>query len=397
MLQAEFYEDRTANSSIFKQNVDIAAQLGIEACVLDAGWFGDAAERWWETVGDWDRENPLLTHGVKAAFDYAHAKGMQVGLWVEIERMGAASRLLRDHADWAMTKRGERIPNLDLSKPEVAQWAEDTLVGLIEKYELDCYRIDYNISTGEGGEAQRGGFTENVLWRYYDGLYAVFDHIRARFPGLLLENCSSGGGRTDLGILSRFHYTQVTDRWSPAPQLKIMNGMSLALPPELCMPLLGAISDGVSDIDFMLRIGLFGHMTVSGIFPTMAERHTEARKRWKHTIDLYKSFVRPMLSTCRMFHHTPIQRQTEPGEWVALECASPDGSRAYAAVFRLPGAVDAAYPLRLKGLDASRQYRVRSDNSGRTWEASGVALAEHGLSVAVPAALTSELLLFEAV
>ena len=378
------------------EEVDVAKDAGVELFMLDAGWFGEASERWSETVGDWNRENPLLVSGVKAAFDYAHAQGLQVGLWVEIERMGVASNLLRDHDDWAMRKRGERIPNLDLSKPEVARWVEDTIAGLIEKYELDCFRLDYNISTGEGGEAERGGFTENVLWRYYDGLYAVFDHIRARFPGLLLENCSSGGGRTDLGIMSRFHFTQVTDRWSPGPQLKVMNGMSLALPPELCMPLLGAISDGVSDIDFMLRIGLFGHMSVSGIFPTMMERHAVARERWKHTIDLYKTFVRPMLSTCRMFHHTPVQRQTEEGEWVVLECVSEDAGQGYAGIFRLPGATGEAYRFYPRGLDISRSYRVTYDTTGQSREVDGGRLVDEGLRVPVAGAYTSELLLFEA-
>ena len=379
------------------EEIDVAADVGVELFMLDAGWFGEVSERWSEAVGDWNRECPLLPSGLRAAFDYAHSKGLLVGLWVEVERMGVSSHLLRDHPDWAMQKRGETILNLDLSRPELARYLEETIAGLIEKYDLDCYRIDYNISTGEGGEAERGGYTENVLWRYYEAFYGIFERIHERFPDILLENCSSGGGRTDLGIMSRFHYTQVTDRWSPGPQLKIMNGMSIALAPELCEPLLGAISDGVSDIDFMLRIGLFGHFTVSGIFPTMGEQQAVARERWVHAIDLYKTFVRPMLSTCRMFHHTPIQRQTEEGDWVVLECASPDGGRGYVGVFRLGGATEDAYHLYPKGLDVSKRYRVTYDTSGRSREMDGGMLVDQGLRVVVPGGFTSELLLFEAV
>ena len=158
-----------------REEIDVAADVGVELFMLDAGWFGDVSENWFEAVGDWDRESPLLTSGIRASFDYARSKGMLVGLWVEAERMGPASRLLRDHADWAMMRRGELIPNLDLSKSEVAHYLEETIAGLIEKYELDCFRLDYNISVGEGGEAQRDGYTENVLWRYYDALYGVFD------------------------------------------------------------------------------------------------------------------------------------------------------------------------------------------------------------------------------
>lgn len=379
------------------EEIDLAADAGVELFMLDAGWFGAASERWSEAVGDWSEESPLLPSGVRAAFDRVRSTGMLCGLWVEAERMGAASALLRDHPDWQMERTGEKIPNLDLSRPEVAAHLERTIVALIERYELDCFRLDYNISVGEGGEAERAGYTENVMWRYYDALHAIFNRVRERFPNLLLENCSSGGGRTDLGMMSGFHWTQITDRWAPGPTLKVVNGLTIALPPELCETILGAISDGVSDLDFMLRIGLFGHFCVSGIFPTMEERQVAARERWRRTIDLYKTFVRPMLPTCRMFHHTPVQRQGEPGEWVVLECASPEGDRAYAGIFRLPGATDDAYQFRPRGLNPSLRYRVAYDSKDFSCEVDGLTLADRGLRILVPGAFTSELLLFEAV
>ncbi len=186
-----------------------------------------------------------------------------------------------------------------------------------------------------------------------------------------------------MGVLSRFHFTQVTDKWAPGPQLKILNGMTMALPPEICEVHVGAINDGVSDVDFMLRIGLFSHFDVCGIFPTMRKRHSAARERWQHTIGLYKDFVRPMLSESRIFHHTPIQRQMEVGEWVVLECADAAGARAYAGIFRLGGAQEDAFHFRPKGLDVSRRYRVTEDNSGRSFEARGSELANTGLHVAV--------------
>ncbi|MHB0859631.1 MAG: alpha-galactosidase, partial [Anaerolineae bacterium] len=378
------------------EEIDVAADVGVELFMLDAGWFGEVSEKWFEAVGDWDRESPLLPSGVKSAFDRVHERGMLSGLWVEAERMGPRSDLLRDHPEWQMERRGEKIPNLDLSKPEVAEYLEHKIAELIERYQLDCFRLDYNISVGEGGEAQRGGYTENVLWRHYDAFYRMFDRIHDRFPNVLLENCSSGGGRTDLGIMSRFHWTQVTDCWAPSPTLKIINGMSMSLAPELCETLLGAISDGIADIDFMLRIGLFGHFCVSGVFPSMDERQATAREHWRHAIQLYKDFCRPMLSTCKLFHHTPIQRPMEQGEWVALEAAAPDASRAYAAVFRLGDAHGDAYTLFPKGLDVGRRYRVTMDNTGRAMVVEGAALLNDGLRVPVSAPFTSELLLFEA-
>jgi alpha-galactosidase len=377
--------------------IDVAADVGVELFLLDAGWFGRAADRWLEAAGDWGEESSLLPHGVQAAFDRARERGMLCGLWVEAERMGATSRLLREHPDWQMERRGMKIPNLDLSRPEVAAYFERTIAGLIEKYRLDCFRLDYNISIGEGGEAERYGYTENVLWRYYEALYGVFDRIHRRFPDVLLENCSSGGGRTDFGIMSRFHWTQITDLWAPAPTLKIVNGMTLALPPELCETLGGAISDGVADLDFQLRVSVFGHFCASGIFPAVDQQHARARERWRHAIELYKTFVRPMLATSRLYHHTPIQRQREAGSWVVLECAGPDRGRAFAGIWRLAGACDDTYHFRARGLDRGRRYRVTFDTAGQSYEVAGDALVDHGLHVRVEGPLTSELILFEAV
>jgi len=387
--------DQVTEAQVYEE-IDIAADTGIELFMLDAGWFGGDDSKWCEAVGDWERESPLLTHGVRAVFDRIHERGMLGGLWVEAERMGSASHILRDHPDWQMQVRGERIPNLDLSRPEVAEYLEATIVGVIERYNLDCFRLDYNISIGIGGEREYAGYLENILWRYYDALYGIFDRIHARFPRLLLENCSSGGGRNDLGIMKRFNWTQTTDKWSPLPTCKISNGVTLMLPPEVCSTYPGAISDGQADLDFALRTGLWGHLTVSGIYPSMAELHEGARGHWRRVVQVYKESIRPIIGTSRMYHHTPLQNQRDAGEWVVMEIAADDKSRAYAGVFRYPDACGTGYQLVMRGLSPDRRYRVSMESAGWVREVCGSKLLGEGVFVPVRAAGMSELVLFEA-
>jgi hypothetical protein len=189
----------------------------------------------------------------------------------------------------------------------------------------------------------------------------------------------------------------VTDQWEPQATLKIVNGMTLALPPEQVMTLLGAICfDGVADLDFMLRIGLFGHFCVSGIFPSPEEIHAPTLERWKHAVSLYKSFVRPMLSTSRIFHHTPVLRQGFPEDWCVLELASADRARALLGVWRFPGAVESSRLVFPRGLHPGLRYRVTYDNTGSNRLIDGGALMDHGLRVEAGAPGCSELLLFEA-
>ena len=168
------------------EDVDLAADVGAELFIVDAGWFGDQSSRWGRLVGDWE-ESPLLPGGLTPVFDRAREHGMLCGLWVEIERAGADSKLRAAHPDWLMTRRGEVFEqSLDLAKPEVAQFVETTIVGLIERHRLDCFRLDYNWGVGEGAEVEHAGFAESTMWRYYDALYGIFDRIRERFPDLIL-------------------------------------------------------------------------------------------------------------------------------------------------------------------------------------------------------------------
>ncbi len=385
------------NEEGFLAEVETAAAVGCEMFLVDAGWFGDASGNWSVLMGDWS-ESALLPRGLQPVYDHARKLGMACGLWMAIENVGTSSKAAKEHPDWLMKRRGQTMHMLDLSRPDVAQHVEDTIARFVEKFRLDVYRIDGGTNSfGDGPESIRDGFVESGYWRYYDNLARVVENLQRRFPKLILQNCSGGGGRSDLAMLSRFHYTQLSDNWSPGPAIKIHNGISMYLAPEQCMTLLGAISAGVSDLDFLLRIGLFGHFCMSGAFPSMDLRNQQGLSRWGHHTDLYKRFVRPMLDTCRVFHHTPFLRHYEPGDWAVLEHASADGSRAYAGIWRLtaPGAGSCQFIPR--GLARDRHYRVTFENSGTAVELSGHELSNCGIHLTGLAPMTSELLLFEAV
>ena len=119
--------------------------------------------------------------------------------------------------------------------------------------------------------------------------------------------------------------------------------------------------------------------------------------RVRHMVQLYKGFVRPFMSQGRIYHHTPAFEGPEPQGWGVLELASRDRSRAIAGLFQLSAPRRSEYLLRLRGLDVSRRYRVTWDNTGHSCELDGLALMHQGLPVRLEGALTSELLLCEAV
>ncbi len=390
-----YTKNRQLTRSQLFQEIDVAAAIRAELFIVDAGWYGEADHSWQEAVGDWDRENPLLEGQLAAAFQYAKEKGLHVGLWVEAERVGSASRVVHDHPEWLMTRNGMPIMNLDLTQSEVSTYIENTICSLIERYELDCFRLDYNISIGEGGDRMHLGYTENLLWRYYHQLYALFERIHARYPHVLLENCSSGGGRTDWGMMSRFHYTQTSDQWSPADTLKIVNGMSIPLTPEQCMTLLGAISDGMVDLDFLLRIGMFGRFCLSGIFPSVEAIHKGSLSQWKHAVDLYKEHIRPILSSSRIFHHTPKQTLNQSGDWVILEIMDEDQTMGYLGVFALAEAQTDHIMIFPRGVRRDYCYQVTFDSEQSIIHMTGDTILTQGIRVLLTGALSSELIFFQ--
>jgi alpha-galactosidase len=288
--------------------------------------------------------------------------------------------------------------NLDLTKPHVAEWFEAEINRVVEEFDLDLFRLDYNIDAWEGGHAPRAGFVENTLWRHYEVLYGTFDRLRRRFPRLLIENCSSGGGRTDLGMMARFHTTQISD-WAQLPRsLTILNGMTMALPPELCCQLGGYMNGEelfYGDVDTQFRTLLFGHPMLIGSAPSVKEMVPGFSASLKRCIEIYQTYIRPILGTSKVFHHTPVIDFGNPRGFCVLEYAAPDRNSAVVGIFRLAGQGPSTYRFKPRGLDRGSRYNILFDNDRVSVEASGLTLANEGLEIRLDSPLTSELLIFE--
>lgn len=380
------------SKDLLRKEVDVAAEIGAELFVVDAGWFGPKDAIWSDCFGDWF-ENPILGEGgLRDVFDYARGLGMRCGLWMPPEMAAFKSDVARKHPDWFLRGAQDQYLTFDVLNPEVEQYVFNTICDLVSCFNLDCFRIDGGTSN-VGDRLLDNGSRESLSWRYYDRLFAIYRRVRKRFPDLIMENCSGGGGRCDPAMMRYFNYTQISDNWAPDDQVRILNGMTLALTPAQCMPLVGSINLRAADIDFVIRTGLFGHFAASGVFPGMQKINPPALERWKHGIELYKSVVRPLIPMCRVFHHTPIQPLDRRGDWVVLEYASAERDAAVVGLFRLTGPGDDTFNFVARGLDPAREYSVTFDNSLASVRMSGTELVLRGIPVRLPSPLTSQLLI----
>lgn len=204
---------------------DRARKLGCELFVLDDGWFGkrdnDKAG-----LGDYTVNRKKLPQGLEGLARRIREKGMEFGLWFEPESVNPDSDLYRAHPDWALTDDfphvlGRHQLLLDLTKPEVRDYIVSSVTEILDSAEITYVKWDMNRhSIALGAKAHD----------FQLGLYDVMRRIFEPRPEILLENCSSGGNRFDLGMLCFSPQIWCSDDTDPIERLIIQGNLSYLYP-----------------------------------------------------------------------------------------------------------------------------------------------------------------------
>jgi len=385
------------------REMDIAADMGAEAFMMDAGWYGDDFASWVDNRGDWYEGDFLPEGKLDSMREYAHKKGMLFGLWMEPEAISIKSKLFEKHPDWRVkydrtdtSVETEGVINMAI--PEAAAYVRDSVIGFIKNKKLDFFKLDYNMNLIEGGRYETMGYAENQAWRHLDSLYGIFREVLEKHPETTLEKCASGGGRNDLGSLSCFHYASQSD-WSMFPfSIRAINGMTLFLPPETLCYYHNHIShaSSMASIDTHLRVALFCSPIFVGYGGQDADRSTPYFQKTREYTKLLKGFCRPIMKSPEVYHHTPDIGVMDDAEWCVLEYAG--GGNGYTGLFRLGSDADRCiYHLHLRGVTEDSNYEITFHNSGAKRIISGGELIHEGLRIRLEAKNTSELILYKQV
>ncbi len=404
--------ERLMDMTATRHFADTIAAIGGETLIIDAGWYcppGTAVTQWHARAGDWYPDPDRYPNGIREARDYAHQKGLLFGLWFDLERIGVQSAAAKAHPEWISQGyvQGRVTSQLNMAIPAAAAWAEAELSRCIEEYGMDLFRLDYNLGTPELlNTVDLGNGPENNYIRYYKNTNDMYRRLRQKYPDVVFENCAGGGGRTDVGFLANFTHTWISD-WNVAPRsVAIVNGMTMALPPEMCDRLVGGMSCHTrGSLDFQARLTLFGRPTTNDYNAVGSLSNPDQLAFLRHTFDLYKNFIRPWAADCLTFHHTPevmagagAGTAVHPTGTAVLERAAADGSRAVIGVFRLANAMDEEYTtVYPRGIDAARSFTVTLDNTGAAITMTGAQLLQQGIRVRLQGSIVSELVLLQAV
>lgn len=229
---------------------DIAA-FGGELFVMDDGWFGSKYQRNSDNaaLGDWVVDTRKLPNGLKALTDAAKERHIKFGIWIEPEATNTLSELYEKHPDWVLQERNRELKLgrggtqlvLDMTNPKVQDFVFNIVDDLLTKHpEISYIKWDANASIQNCGSpyldqiAKRSnsayGLTSNLYVDYHLGLVKTLERIRAKYPNVVIQNCASGGGRANYGLMPYFDEFWVSDNNDALQRVYIQWGTSYFFP-----------------------------------------------------------------------------------------------------------------------------------------------------------------------
>lgn len=347
-----------------------AASLGIDMVVMDDGWFGKRDDDN-SSLGDWYVNEKKLGGSLSELIRRVHEQGVKFGIWIEPEMVNEDSDLYRAHPDWAIQIPGRkpiRSRNqllLDVSRKEVRDQVFEQICAVLDQGEIDYVKWDMNRSMADV-------YAGNLTYDYVLGVYDFMERLTSRYPDMLLEGCSGGGGRFDAGMLYYSPQIWCSDNTDAINRTRIQYGTSFFYPVSAVGAHVSAVPNHQTG-----RVTSFHTRGVTAMAGTFgyelnpALLSDEEKQQVREQIASYKKYE-------RLINEGTYWRLSDPihDEIAAWMSVSKEQDRALVSVVRLMAeANQAAVYVRLRGLKPKAVYL--EEYSGKQY--SGAALMHTGI------------------
>jgi alpha-galactosidase len=345
-----------------------AADLGVEMLVMDDGWFGKR-DNDLSGLGDWYVNEEKLGESLDSLVKRVNGLGLKFGIWFEPEAINEDSDLYRAHPDWALTIPGREPVRaryqlvLDFSRKEVVDYVFNEICNILDQANIEYVKWDMNRSLADcysRTTADQG----QVLYDYVLGLYDFLERLVTRYPNLLIEGCSGGGGRFDAGMLYYSPQIWCSDNTDAIDRIRIQYGTSFAYPACTVGAHVSTVPNHQTGRITPLRTRTVTAMAGMFGYELDPKNLTEEEKEQiRQDIRDYKA-CEPLVRN-GMYYRLTNPFEDEVGAW---EFVSEDGTDVLvsAVMLEVHGNMTANY-IRLKGLRADCMYRELA--SGREYPA----------------------------
>lgn len=298
--------------------VNCIKDKGFRYFVIDCGWYRENGVPWDISMGDYEPSKELFPEGLQKTTDLIREAGMIPGIWFEIETVGKASRAYHEethllHKDGAvLTSYFRRF--WDMRDPWVEQYLTEKVIGTLNQYGFGYMKIDYNETIGigcDGAESLGEGLRQNM-----EASAAFFEKIKKEVPGIVLENCSSGGHRLEPGLMAQMSMASFSDAHE-CPEIPIIaaNLHRLIHPVQSQIWAVIRKEDSLKRIAYTVAATFLGRMCISG---DVVDLNEEQWKLIDRGMAFYRSIV-PAIQDGQSWRFGPkVESERHPEGWQAL-------------------------------------------------------------------------------
>lgn len=357
------------NQGVMDQMMGDISKLGGELFVMDDGWFGDKYPRDNDntSLGDWMVNKKKLPEGIEGLLSSAKKYGIKFGIWIEPEMANTKSELFDKHPDWILQQknrpliqgRGGTQVVLDLTNPKVQDYVFSITDNLLSKHPDIAYiKWDCNAPIMNYGSTYVPAAKQSEIYiRYHIGLRNVLERIRAKYPDVVIQDCASGGGRVNYGLLPYFDEFWTSDDTDAFQRLFIQWGDSHFYPAIAMASHVSASPNHqtgrIVPLKFRFDVAMTGRLGLELQPKSMTDAEKEFATR---AIAAYKE-IRPIVQFGDLYRLvSPYSHQSIS----SLMYATEDKSRAAFFAYRIDYLYNQYVPIvRLAGVDENRSYRIK--------------------------------------
>lgn len=368
----DFDEEKIFN--IAKQ----ASELGVDMMVLDDGWFGkrDSDST---GLGDWFVNEDKIKGGLEKLVKRINGLGMKFGIWFEPEMISEESNLYKEHPDWAIQipgrkpMRGRYQLVLDMTREDVRDYLYQVISNVLDNANVEYVKWDMNRSISDWYSLDLSSDRQGEMpHRYVLGVYELLERLTADYPDVLFEGCSGGGGRFDAGMLYYCPQIWCSDDTDAYERTKIQYGTSFFYPISTVGSHVSAVPNHQTGRITPLETRAVTAM--AGSFGYELDLNTLSEEEKAEVAEQIVRFKKYGL----LIHNGSYHRLSNPMEdkFAIWSFVSEDKKQVlvHGMIFRTEANM-LRYPVRLRGLDGTKKYRL--DETGKIF--TGKALMEAGI------------------
>ena len=360
-----------------------AKEVNIDMLVMDDGWFGKRDDDN-SGLGDWFVNEKKLGGTLGNLIKRINDLGVRFGIWIEPEMVSEDSDLYRKHPDWALTVPGRnpvRSRNqlvLDFSRKEVVDEIYDQICKVLDQGNIEYVKWDMNRSLMDvySSVTRDQG---RVLHDYVLGLYDFLERLVQRYPNLLIEGCSGGGGRFDAGMMYYTPQIWCSDNTDAIDRLRIQYGTSFGYPVSVVGSHVSAVPNHQTGRKTPLHTR--GVVAMSGTFGyelNLMKLSEEEKQEIREQIAEYKSYA-PIIQN-GLYYRLSDPTTEEICAWEFVHTDEKEQSKVLLNIVMqvIHGNMTVNY-VKLQGLEEMAVYR--EEKSGKRY--TGAALMYGGMPLPI--------------